>query len=736
MLISPPFLPPRGAQQSDAQWLDSAMLPSDTGVFPVSHKLGWHGGRHIQAPMGGNGVALPVRAIADGTVVFVRERSEAGAPEHPLNYGGGYTSDAVVVIRHDTEIGADAQGEAVKVTFYSLYMHLHSVRRTVQRGRPICRKDEIGQAGHIYGRPNCIHFEVCCDDANIARLVGRGGGDLNISRDGRSDALFGQLYFVLPAGAHVYGQQPIASSPQAMMQPTAPHGQPRPAPVALQPVHITRADLIVGIDYAAGQGVAGQRGDALVTTYHPDGTIEGSALREAEAEYGLYAAATAISNAYPAASRPAPSAVYELLRFGRVIGPDALNPSDVPHWRAISYPGGRGWVNLNASNVRKFSDADFPQWRGWSLVSDDTSGDSRCGSPHIKSIVYGSGADRVEPTAAHAATQLGNEAVRARLSKTICKFPSEWDSSTLDARWNWLKANTKENPEPMNGEDYARFKAHATALCFGLPELFAAQWCFEPRVFVELFRLCGWMSPTELGRVLGAAPAAGRGRANELRLSMNKMMRKYGVGVSRLRTAHFLAQVGHETGWWQYREELGNERYFRTMYEAITPQEAAEDFRSGLARRLNLVARNESETGYAARRPVAVAAKARGMDNGVVSASAGGEPGDGPRFRGRGFLQITGRRNYAGYGNYRGRDFITDPNPRLLSSDDFNACDASGFYWSRERANSEADGGSEASVATRVGGIVNRGRPGSVPLHDVERQAAFAAIWRVLSETN
>lgn len=187
--------------------------------------------------------------------------------------------------------------------------------------------------------------------------------------------------------------------------------------------------------------------------------------------------------------------------------------------------------------------------------------------------------------------------------------------------------------------------------------------------------------------------------------------------------------MGHETGWWQYREELGNERYFRTMYEIITPQEAAEDYRSGLAQRLNLVQRDEAEQAYAARRPGAVATKAVGMDNGAANVSHGGQAGDGSRFRGRGFLQITGRRNYTGYESYRGRNFTTDPSPRLLATDDFNACDASGFYWVRERTSSEADAGPAARNVTRVGGVVNRGSAARVPLHDRDRQNAFTTIW-------
>ena len=34
-----------------------------------------------------------------------------------------------------------------------------------------------------------------------------------------------------------------------------------------------------------------------------------------------------------------------------MIGPDALVPADVPHWREVRYPGGQGWVNLNAAGA-------------------------------------------------------------------------------------------------------------------------------------------------------------------------------------------------------------------------------------------------------------------------------------------------------------------------------------------------------------------------------------------------
>ena len=359
------------------------------GAFPVSYKLEWHGGVHLTAPTGSDGATLPVRAIADGTEEYVRQRTNADSHDAPLGYADGYTSDAVVVIRHDTEIGADTTGQVTQVSFYSVYMHLSSIHSTVRQGRAIYRKDEIGHAGHIYGKPNVIHFEICCDGANLGHLIGRATGKLSLTADGRTDALFGEMYFHLPAGTPVYASKPLPQFVQAMTHPaTAPgrhgHGHAHPQapdsqPTSLPVAYTTTSAFVVGMRYADGAP-----GDAVLTTYHLDGSIEGAHLTEPEAEYKLYTYAKAISEAYPATARPAISAVYELLRFGRVIGPDALTPADTPHWRQISYPGGHGWVNLNANNINKFSDADFPQWKGWTLIDDDGNGDSRCDSTMLR----------------------------------------------------------------------------------------------------------------------------------------------------------------------------------------------------------------------------------------------------------------------------------------------------------------------------------------------------------------
>ena len=198
------------------------------GSFPLSHNLAWHNGVHIQAPVG-DGSRLPVRAIADGTVVFVHPPAVRNTTvDDPQNYNpfdpagaaktAAWTDNGCVIIEHTTSIGATGTAETA-VVFYSLSMHLSALgkitptgqtaRRDWQAGDAIWRKDEVGTPGSIYGHTGQIHFEVCCDAANLQRLIGRAPNWVEPAvapatppaptADGRIDSIFGSMYFYLPA---------------------------------------------------------------------------------------------------------------------------------------------------------------------------------------------------------------------------------------------------------------------------------------------------------------------------------------------------------------------------------------------------------------------------------------------------------------------------------------------------------------------------------------------------------
>ena len=69
-------------------------------------------------------------------------------------------------------------------------------------------------------------------------------------------------------------------------------------------------------------------------------------------------------------------------------------------------------------------------------------------------------------------------------------------------------------------------------------------------------------------------------------------------------------------------------------------------------------------------------------DPGVHSralASGNTEVGDGPRYKGKGLIQLAWKNNYASYSNFRGLDFVSNPN--FLAENMFDAIDVSCWYW-------------------------------------------------------
>jgi putative chitinase len=115
----------------------------------------------------------------------------------------------------------------------------------------------------------------------------------------------------------------------------------------------------------------------------------------------------------------------------------------------------------------------------------------------------------------------------------------------------------------------------------------------------------------------------------ELARWMNAICPNYGIDTAQ-EYAHFLAQACHETD------------HFRTLRE----------YASGLA--------------YEGRK-----------DLGNFRA------GDGPRFKGRGIFQTTGRANYLHLGVRRGRQDLFVKNPELLESPEYAVWSACEFWQSR-----------------------------------------------------
>jgi hypothetical protein len=138
----------------------------------------------------------------------------------------------------------------------------------------------------------------------------------------------------------------------------------------------------------------------------------------------------------------------------------------------------------------------MPPWSRWWVVQDFADRDSRCNSAGVRDLLDADEDGKI--TAAEATAQLRRESVQKWLKRALVKIPTEWEKSSIDARWGWLKQNNPSDYAPilttsMNAESFSRLKAFLEMLCFwedvqSNTQLAAVHWHFEPREFIKHFR--------------------------------------------------------------------------------------------------------------------------------------------------------------------------------------------------------------------------------------------------------
>ena len=163
------------------------------------------------------------------------------------------------------------------------------------------------------------------------------------------------------------------------------------------------------------------------------------------------------------------------------------------------------------------------------------------------------------------------------------------------------------------------------------------------------------------------------------------VMENFGVNTP-LRLAHFLAQCGHESGGFRLTQENLNysAKGLRGIFKKYFPTDAL-------------------AAAYA-RQPQKIANRVYGgrMGNGPEAS------GEGFKFRGRGYIQLTGKSNYAAFDLAVEDDILS--NPDLVSTK--HALASAAWFWKKNGLNLIADTGASNEVVTKITKRVNGGTIG------------------------
>ncbi|MGB3127645.1 MAG: glycoside hydrolase family 19 protein [Pseudomonas sp.] len=154
-------------------------------------------------------------------------------------------------------------------------------------------------------------------------------------------------------------------------------------------------------------------------------------------------------------------------------------------------------------------------------------------------------------------------------------------------------------------------------------------------------------------------PNAGA-RAGAFQAALNAAMARYQI-TSAKRIAAFIAQIAHESGELRYVRELGSDQYLSKY------------------------------------------------DTGVLAARLGNTPeadGDGQKYRGRGLIQITGRRNYLACSQALFGDDRLMRQPELLEQPQW-ACESAAWFWQSNGLNELADKDQFTTLTRRINGGLN-----------------------------
>jgi putative chitinase len=154
------------------------------------------------------------------------------------------------------------------------------------------------------------------------------------------------------------------------------------------------------------------------------------------------------------------------------------------------------------------------------------------------------------------------------------------------------------------------------------------------------------------------------------------------AGMTDEELAMFLAQTAHESG--NFRSTTENLNYSATTLMKLFPKRFPDR----------------------AKAQAVVAAGQEAIGNAIYGGRMGNGPGEGFKYRGRGYIQLTGKDNYKAFAKASGLDVVN--NPDLVSSPE-GAIKASLWYWNSRKGLRDAAKKGDVNTATK---LINGGSNG------------------------
>lgn len=160
---------------------------------------------------------------------------------------------------------------------------------------------------------------------------------------------------------------------------------------------------------------------------------------------------------------------------------------------------------------------------------------------------------------------------------------------------------------------------------------------------------------------------------------LEETLPKYGIAETRLRLAHFFAQILHESGCLRF--DMENLNY------------SSEALRKVFGKYF----KTKEEADAYARQPEKIANRVYANRMGNRSEVSG----DGWKYRGRGLIQLTGRNNYKAFAEWVGDPRVVDE-PDLVSTE--YAVHSAVFFWDKNNLNKLADKDDVVGVTKKING--------------------------------